>query len=71
VTSQNNVFTFCAVFTFCLRGFREDDPNDYQSRLEEERFMKNNGRKIFLAIIFAILANLPFIAMAVTRMGKK
>jgi hypothetical protein len=41
-----------------------NDLNDYQSRLEEERFMKNNGRKIFFAIVFAALSSLPLVAMA-------
>jgi hypothetical protein len=31
---------------------------------EEEEVMKNNGRKIFFAIVFAALSSLPLIVMA-------
>jgi hypothetical protein len=33
--------------------------------------MKNNGRKIFFAILMAAIASLPTIVMAVNQAGRK
>jgi hypothetical protein len=38
---------------------------------EEEEVMKNNGRKIFFAIVFAALSSLPFVAMAAVTTVKR
>jgi hypothetical protein len=66
------LFLVSITLTAFREGQREVTPNELTKSFgRRDRIMKNNGRKIFFAVVFAVLASLPFTAMAVAITSRR